>query len=190
MKTDDLADEELLRCIVNGDKEALEVLYNRYASKVFSLAKHMLRQDGVAEEVTQEIFLTLWQKASTYRENRGRPSTWLMTIAHHRIDDYLRQQRRNQNSLNQAGQEFVRETLLSQVSTEETAHRNLAYQQIQEALKTLPKEQQEVVFMAYYEGYTHSEIARKLNQPLGTVKTRLRLAMQKLKAALNPEEAV
>lgn len=186
---DGLEDEHLLVLMASGQKEALEGLYNRYAAKVFSLARYMLKEEAIAEEVTQEVFLSLWLKASTFDARQGTPKTWLMSIAHHRIIDRLRSFKRARLGTDRFAQELVTSQLLSQTHTEDEAYRNMDRDRVVKALSVLPEPQRQVIMMAYYEGFSQSEIAKKLDQPLGTVKTRMRLALQKLRAALSEEEA-
>ena len=184
MDYDTLEDGQLLPLIAGGDKAAFAALYDRYARKVFSVARHMLRDHGRAEEVTQEVFLTLWQKAGTYRPERGGVRAWIMSVSHNRVIDLLRQQRRNPPPLNESESSEVLSYLPSQVRTEEEAEKGWESDRVQAALKRLPPEQGEAIALAYYQGYSQSEIAERLGQPLGTVKTRMRLAMQKLRASL------
>lgn len=184
----DLRDDQIITLIANGEKEGLEVFYNRYASSVFSLARYMLKESTLAEEVTQDIFLNLWLKASSYSPQRGTPRAWFMSVAHHRIIDVIRARKRSAQSTNQVAHELLDLHPSRQVGTEEQAHRNLDREHIIMLLADLPEEQREVIVLAYFEGYSQSEIANKLNQPLGTVKTRVRLAMQKLCAALQHKE--
>ena len=180
---DDLRDEQLINMIAGGEKDALEVFYNRYAASVFSLARYMLRNETLAEEVTQDIFLNLWLKASTYKPERGAPRAWFMTTAHYRVIDLIRARKRAAKSTDQVAHELLDLYPSSQEGTETQAYRNLDREQIINVLATLPVEQREVIVLAYFEGYSQSEIATKLDQPLGTVKTRVRLAMQKLRLA-------
>ena len=184
----DLRDEQLITLIADGEKDVLEVFYNRHAPSVFSMARYMLRDHTLAEEVTQDIFLNLWLKASTYNPQRGTPRAWFMTIAHHRIIDTIRARKRSAQSTNQVPHELLDLHPSSLPSTEEQAQRNLSREQIITVLASLPQEQREVIILAYFEGYSQSEIASKLGHPLGTVKTRVRLAMQKLRAALKYRE--
>ena len=185
----DLRDEELITLIANGEKVALEVFYTRYSSSVYSLARYMLRDQAVAEEATQDIFLNLWLKASSYNPERGKPRAWFMSVAHHRIIDVIKARRRRAQSTDQVTHELLDLHPSRQPSTEEQAQTNLARQEIITALASLPEEQREVIVLAYFEGYSQSEIAGKLSQPLGTVKTRARLGLQKLRAALKYREA-
>ena len=178
---DDLRDEQLITLIAGGEKDALEVFYDRYSARVFSLARYMLRNESLAEEVTQDIFLNLWLKASTYKPERGAPRAWFMTTAHYRIIDLIRARKRAAQSTDQVAHELLDLYPSSQESTEDQAHRNLEREQIFNVLADLPAEQREVIVLAYFGGFSQSEIATKLGQPLGTVKTRVRLGMQKLR---------
>ena len=178
-----LRDEELLTLIARGDSYALEEVYSRYASAVFSMARYMLREPALAEEVTQEVFISVWRKAASYHPMRGAPKSWLMSVAHHRVIDQIRRRRRSPVTTSEGEDELMWQNLVSPASTEEQAHANLEREQVLESLKSLPDEQRQVVLLSYYKGYSHSEIAEKLGLPLGTVKTRLRLALQKLRAS-------
>ena len=181
---DDLRDEQLITLIAHGEKDALEVFHNRYARSVFSLARYMLKEQTLAEEATQDIFLNLWLKASSYNPQRGTPRAWFMSVAHHRIIDVIKARTRSTKSTNHVPHELLDIHPSPQTSTEDVVQQNLDREQILAALSDLPEGQREVVILAYFEGYSQSEIASKLDQPLGTVKTRIRLAMQKLRVAL------
>ena len=183
---DDLRDEQLITLIANGEKDALEAFYNRYARPVFSLARYMLRDPSLAEEATQDIFLNLWLKAASYNPERGAPKSWFMSVAHHRIVDVIKSRKRRLQSSNSAPHELLDLHPTAGDSTEDAAHRNIARDEILEVLGQLPEEQRRVLVMAYFEGYSQSEIASRLGEPLGTVKTRARLGIQKLRAAMVP----
>ena len=185
---EDLRDDQLITLIAHGETGALEAFYDRYGRSVFSLARYMLREHSLAEEATQDVFLNLWLKASSYNPQRGTPRSWFMSVAHHRIIDVIKSRDRRLRSTNQESHELLDLRPSSRPGTEVEALRNLTREQIFVALGSLPKEQREVVVLAYFEGYSQSEIAGKLRQPLGTVKTRVRLAMQKLRAALRHME--
>ena len=185
---DELRDEQLITLIAHGERDALESFYNRYARAVFSLARYMLREPTLAEEATQDVFLNLWLKASTFKPERGTPRAWFMSIAHHRIVDVIKSRNRSAKSSNQVPHEVLDLQPSSQPSTEEQAHGNLDRELVLAALAGIPEAQREVILLAYFEGYSQSEIAGILGQPLGTVKTRMRLGVQKLRAALKPAE--
>ena len=183
----ELGDHQLMYRVSMAEKEALEALYARYSSSVYSLAMYMLKQEALAEEVTQDIFLNIWTKASSYKAERGEPKSWIMSVAHHRIVDVIRSRRRTQNVTDPGAYDRLEMLPSSRISTEEEVERRIEREYILEALNTLPPEQREVIMLAYFEGYSQSEMAKILNQPLGTVKTRVRLAMKKLRAALEGE---
>lgn len=145
---------------------------------------HMLRQHALAEEATQEIFLNIWLKAGSFKPERGEPRSWIMSVAHHKIVDLIRARRRTLTVTDPADYESLELLPAKQVSTEEEVEGNLDRERIMEALSLLPNAQREVLLLAYFEGYSQSEMAKKLNQPLGTIKTRVRLAMQKLRTLL------
>jgi RNA polymerase sigma-70 factor (ECF subfamily) len=190
MDTSGLDDAALVRLIAGARPEALSELYDRYARLVFSLALHTLGDSGSAEEVTQDVFLRIWQKAESYQESVGKVSTWLSSIARNRAIDVLRKR-----SVRPEGHLIDREDpffgLASSVDgrdPEESAQLSLEIQKVHAALKSLPPEQGQALLMAYFYGYSHSQIAIKTGEPLGTVKTRIRNGMQKLRHALQEQE--
>ena len=182
-----LSDQDLLAHIVRGRKEALEVLYERYSGAVYSLAVHMLRDRGAAEEVAQDAFFNVWRRASSFRPERGKVTAWLFSIAHHRVIDEVRRRRRREQT-----QVFHDVDLINQPADETGDPVMYAMLQVKrsilkEAMEALRPEQRDVVVLAYYGGLTHTEIAHRLSQPLGTVKTRMRLALKKLREVLGPQ---
>lgn len=185
MSYQEYSDKELLASIVDKDRQALEALYDRYAGAVYSLAVRMLRDSGAAEEVTQDSFFNVWRRASSYHEQKGSATAWLFSIAHHRTIDELRKRRRDQTHL-QPGVDLTNKPSDGGDDPVEFAAHQLYKGHLQGALETLRPEQREVVLLAYFGGLTHSEIADRLNQPLGTVKTRMRLGLKKLRDVLGP----
>ncbi len=181
---EELDDHHLIYRVASAEKDALETLYSRYSSSVFSLAMFMLKQEALAEEVTQDIFLNIWTKASSYKADRGEPRAWIMSVAHHRIVDVIRSRRRTQNITDPGAYEKLELLPSSHISTEDEVERRIERDYIRKALDTLPPEQKQVILLAYFQGYSQSEMAKILDQPLGTVKTRVRLAMKKLRAVL------
>ena len=133
--TKTLDSEDLLGLVVIGRTEALEEIYDRYSHPVYSLVLGLLREPAIAEEVTQEVFLRVWMRSSSFKPLSGKAKTWILSIAHHRAIDRLRQQR-------------------------------------------------QVLVLGYFRGFTQAEISKGLNVPLGTVKTRMRLGIQKLRQSL------
>ena len=177
-------DHQLMHQVTLEDKSALEAIYARYGSSVYSLAMYMLKQEALAEEATQDIFLNIWLKASSYKTDRGEPRAWIMSVAHHKIVDVIRARRRTLTATDLDGYETLELLPSAQISTEEEVERKIERERILKAVATLPPPQRQVIMMAYFEGYTQSEMAKILKQPLGTVKTRVRLAMQKLRLVL------
>jgi len=180
-------DAILLQYIARAQSDALSVLYDRYRHLVFSLAYNAVGDIATAEDITLDVFAQVWQKSATYRADRAKVSTWLTSITRNRAIDELRWRgsRAEQSSVAWAdlppsaeptvsGAEIVAESLMQQ-------------QQVREAVAQLPDEQREVLGLAYFRGLSHREIAEALDQPLGTVKTRIRLAMEKLRQRLVDE---
>ncbi len=180
----EVEDHQLIRRTALGDKESLEELYARYSTQVYSLARYMLRHEALAEEATQEVFLNIWLKAATYNSDRGEPRAWVMSVAHHKIVDIIRARRRSVATSEPQDYDMLALIPSGQRATDEEAVLNVDRVRVRAALDRLPQAQREVIELAYYQGYSQSEIAEKLVQPLGTVKTRVRLAMQKLRLDL------
>ena len=182
----ELEDVDLLALIVKEEKKALEALYARYSTAVYSLSVQMLRDSEAAEEVTQDAFFNVWRRASSYKSGRGNVSSWLFSIAHHRAIDEIRKRKRHRQM--QVPGVVDIENQPSDDTTDPVRYTTVQFQrgEIEEALVNLGTDQRNVVVLAYYGGLTHSEIAAKLEQPLGTVKTRMRLALKKLREVMAP----
>ena len=187
MNYEDLDDGQLLTSIASNKREALEALYNRYSGPVYSLAMHLLRDQGAAEEVTQDTFFNVWRRGGSYKSDRGSVTAWLFSIAHHRTIDELRKRRREQGRV-QYGVDLTNRPSESRAG-DPAEYTKAQYEggQLKNALTKLRPEQREVVVLAYFGGFTHTEIAKHLEQPLGTVKTRMRLAMKRLRDVLGPQ---
>ena len=181
-------DRQLLQRIVDKDRDALDILYGRYATPVYSLALHMLKQPPLAEEVTQDVFLNIWLKAVSFNAERGQPRSWIMSVAHHRVIDVVRSRRRTTMMTDPEGYETLERIPSGGASVESQVQQNLDRERIMRALATLPEAQREVILLAYFEGFSQSEMAERLELPLGTIKTRVRLAMQKLRAVLQEND--
>jgi RNA polymerase sigma-70 factor (ECF subfamily) len=184
---DALSDEELISLVVEKSREALEILYNRYSGAVYSLAMHMLRDVGAAEEVTQDSFFNVWRRGASYRSDRGKVTSWLFSIAHHRVIDELRRRRRREQLQVAKDVDTIQKADEKSPDPTKYATQQMQKTKIAEALTELRPEQRDVVVLAYYGGLTHSEIAKKLEQPLGTVKTRMRLALKKLREVMGSQ---
>ncbi len=180
-----MSDEDLIAAIAGGSRPALEALYDRYSGAVYSIAVQILRDPGAAEEAVQDTFFNVWRRASSYAPAKGKVTAWLFSIGHHRVIDEVRKRKRREQPL--TGREV--DILNQPDSGHNDPLKHVALQvvrdEIRKAMSALRPEQREVVVLAYYGGMTHSEIASKLQQPLGTVKTRMRLAMKKLRNVLS-----
>ena len=185
---DEPDDRYLLQRIVDKDKSALDLLYSRYVTSVYSMALHMLKQPPLAEEVTQDVFLNIWLKAASFNSERGQPRSWIMSVAHHRVVDVIRSRRRTSSMTDPEGYETLERLPSAGASVESQVEQNLDRERIGRALATLPDNQREVIILAYFEGYSQSEMAERLSLPLGTIKTRVRLAMRKLRSALQEDD--
>ena len=179
-----LDDHQLMQLITQMDKDALEALYTRYQTPVYSLAIFMLKQPALAEEVTQDIFLNIWLKASSFNAERGQPRGWIMSVAHHKMIDLIRSRKRTIVNTDPADYETLDLLPDGGVPTETQVQQSLERERIMRALETIPENQREVIMLAYFGGLSQSEMAEKLDQPLGTIKTRVRLAIQKLRTVL------
>ena len=180
-------DEKLIGLIAQAHELALAQLYERYHRLVFSLALAIVNDHETAEEITLDVFMRVWQKADTYRVEQAKVSTWLTHIARNHAIDVLRRRaaRIDQSAIH--WEDGIQNIESSQPAPQESAELSSRREHIQTALNQLPPEQKQVLLLAYFGGYTQSQIAELLAQPLGTIKTRLRLAMQKLRQVLHQE---
>ena len=178
------ADEHLIQAVAAGDEAALGVLYDRYAKAVFSLAARITHDQGTAEEITQEVFLRLWRNAATYSAARGRFGSWLLSVTHHLAVDQLRRRQARPQAVASIDDLVVQGLPDRRTDVEEETWLAERREIIQQALRQLPAAQREVIELAYFGGLTHVEIASRLGDPLGTVKTRMRLGVQKLREVL------
>ena len=179
-----LDDSTLISLISGSDENALGELYDRYAKLVFSLALNSTSDPKIAEEITQDVFFRIWQKAATYRAERAKVTTWLVTMARNRTIDALRRRavRPEQHSVPWVDVPSTNTT--SANDPEYLASLSLLQDSVRAAVAQLPPKQQEALSMAFFQGLSHQEIADSLGEPLGTIKTRIRLAMQKLRTIL------
>lgn len=175
-----IADNDLLQAVSRGDESALAALYDRYRLILFSLILRILHDRHEAEDVLQEAFLQVWRRARDFDESRGRAFTWLVTIARSRALDRLRasgSRARIATEAEAAPRESTGDAAADAVKSEQG-------EIVRQALAELPEEQRRALFMAYFEGLTQSEIAARLGDPLGTVKTRMRSGLMKLRELL------
>jgi len=170
-------DALLMRRVAEGDRKAFLALYDRYAARVHGLALRVLGDTMTAEEVTQDAFLRLWTRAGTYNPDRGRLSSWLLTITRRLAIDHFRLEGRRPPAWNPSDPENALERIPDPVSQSEESR----WGSMKFALINLPQEQRSVIELAFYHGMSHSQIAEYQSTPLGTVKTRIRLGMEKLR---------
>lgn len=178
-----LSDVELLHAVARGDEGALARLYDHYRLILFGLLARILNSREEAEDVLQEVFLQVWRRAADFDEQRGRPFTWLVTLARSRAIDRLRALGARQRLADSAAQEVSPEASDAVADTLHAEQKEI----VARALAGLPEEQRRTLRLAYFEGLTQSEIAAKLDTPLGTVKTRMRSGMMKLRELLGEQ---
>jgi RNA polymerase sigma-70 factor (ECF subfamily) len=176
-----VSQEDLLARVARGDQSAFADLYDLLAPRALGLVTRVLRDRAQAEEVTQEVFLEVWQTAPRYDAGRGSAMTWVLTMAHRRAIDRIRS---SQASRDRDAREGVRDYRPEIDSVAETVETTMEHERVTKAMARLTELQRQAVSLAYYGGYTHSEVAALLNIPLGTVKTRLRDGMIRLRDEL------
>lgn len=170
-------DIALLSQIAEHSQPAMLALYQRYGSLVYSLALQTLRRPGLAEEVTQDVFLKLWQHPERWNPALGQLSSWLLTITRNAAIDRLRREARHHNTDDWHALDATEASTVAALDLAAWSDGQL----LRELLQRLPSDQRELIELAFYRGYTHSELAEGLGIPLGTVKTRLRAGMQRLR---------
>jgi RNA polymerase sigma-70 factor (ECF subfamily) len=173
-----LSDEALVALVASSDHTALAELYDRYGRAAYNLAHRVLRDATLAEDAVQEAFLGVWRDAGRFLPERSKASTWILTIVHRRaVDVVRREERRRSEPLDEAFEP-------SGESTEETAWLRLERRRVQDALRKLPDAQREALELAYYGGLTQSELAERLDQPLGTIKSRMFAGLARMRELL------
>jgi RNA polymerase sigma-70 factor, ECF subfamily len=174
-----------MQLIGNGDPRAFELLYDRHGGAAFSLAYRMVGNRVAAEDISQEAFLSIWRSRLRYRPERGSVRTWVLGIVHHRAIDALR--RNVVHDRRRAGMEGIEERFEAPERTDVEAARREEATSVRGALEALPDEQCKVIELAYFGGFSHSQIAEMLEMPVGTVKGRMRLGLEKLRRHLVSE---
>lgn len=178
-------DEALLARVAGGDSRALELLYDRYARIVYGVALRMLGVAELAEDVVQETFWRVWRRSSTFQAGRGHVSSWIFGIAHNLSIDELRRQRSRPNQVyDEDDRPVLRDMEDPRLDVAGAALEQERHRFVRAAMEQIPGEQREVLELAYFGGLSQSEIAARLHSPIGTVKTRVRLGLQKLRDIL------
>lgn len=177
-----LSDEALVALLARGDDQALALLYDRYGTIAYTLARQVVRDAALAEDVVQEAFLTLWRTAATYRPELAPPRAYLLMLVHRRaVDIVRREQRRRVDALEP-------EQTADDPAATDDMWAALERGRVRDAVAALPDEQRELILLTYFEGFTQTELASRLGLPLGTVKSRMFTAMQRLRALLDEEQ--
>jgi RNA polymerase sigma-70 factor (ECF subfamily) len=182
-----VSDAELILLVTQGDQYALEALYERYARAVYSFSLRIVGDAQVAEEILQEVFVRAWQQGGSFQSARGSLITWLLSITHNlSIDEVRRRKRRPQKAESEEPESILAGLPDEGPNVEEEVWLSSLRVSIQDALQQLPAAQREAIELAYFQGLTQREIADTLGEPLGTIKTRMRLGMLKLREQLGP----
>jgi RNA polymerase sigma factor (sigma-70 family) len=175
-----LSDEALVALAARSEQSALAELYDRFGRPAYGLALRILRDEVLAEDAVQEAFLALWRTAPRFVPERGKASTWILTLVHRRAVDLVRrEERRRADVLDPAS-----EAGDGAPAVDEEAWLRLQRERVQGALRQLPDQQREAIELAYYGGFTQSELAERLGQPLGTIKSRMFLGLGRLRELL------
>jgi RNA polymerase sigma-70 factor, ECF subfamily len=177
-----LADEEVMQLVQGGSPRAFELLYDRHGGAAFSLAYRMVGNRVTAEDITQEAFLSIWRSRLRYDQARGSVRTWVLGIVHNRTIDALRRGAVHERKREQF--EGVEERHEAPERTDVEAARREEARSVRSALDTLPPEQRRTIELAYFGGFSHSQIAELLDEPIGTIKGRMRLGLEKLRHQL------
>jgi RNA polymerase sigma-70 factor (ECF subfamily) len=180
-----LADEELMQLVGRGEARAFETVYDRHGGVAFSLAYRMVGNRPAAEDVVQEAFLSIWRSRLRYAPERGSVRSWVLGIVHHRAIDALR--RNLVHDRRRSSAEGIEERHEAPERTDVEVARRDEARTVRAALDTLPGDQNQVIELAYFGGFTHSQIAEMLEMPIGTVKGRMRLGLEKLRRQLSAE---
>jgi RNA polymerase sigma-70 factor (ECF subfamily) len=176
-----LDDAALIVLIARSNSGALSLLYDRYGRMVFSVAYHVVGDSETAEEITQDVFVRVWEGAVSYRPELAKVSSWMISITRYRAIDELRRRSVRPEKNQVPWLEETEDGIPLMDGAESVAETNLQLHSVRNAIAALPSDQRKVLSMAFFNGYSHSEISERLGEPLGTVKSRIRLAMQKLR---------
>ena len=177
-----LADEEVMQLVQDGSPQAFELLYDRHGGAAFSLAYRMVGNRNTAEDVTQEAFLSIWRSRMRYDQTRGSVRTWVLGIVHNRTIDALR--RNVVHDRRRETMDGVEERYEARERTDVEAARREESRTVRSALDTLPDDQRRTIELAYFGGFSHSQIAELLDEPVGTIKGRMRLGLDKMRRQL------
>lgn len=181
-----LEEIELLRRIGAGDRQSFEQFYDRFSRILYSIAYRLLRNEQAAEDVLQEVFVQIWRKAPLYDPERGKPLTWAVTLTRHRAIDLIRSTERRSQRHEEARKETQAEEKFDAHDSFLAAAASENYASVRAALQKLSSDQREAIELAFFASLTQAEIAERLNQPLGTIKARIRRGLIKLRGLVGP----
>jgi RNA polymerase sigma factor (sigma-70 family) len=182
----DPADEQLVRRVVEGDRTALGDVYDRFGRPAFSLARRICADDGIAEDVVQEVFLAFWKDPGRFDPARGAFGTWLLTLVHHKSVDAVRRESTIRRRTVPAAEDGEEWSARPGPGADQAALGSVVAGQVRDALGRLPAEQRQALALAYYGGYTQREVAALTGVPLGTVKSRMFTGLSRLRNVLGP----
>jgi RNA polymerase sigma factor (sigma-70 family) len=177
-----LSDEALVALVARSDETALAELYDRFGRVAYGLARRILRDDSLAEDAVQEAFLAAWRSAPRFVPERAKASTWLLTLVHRRAVDLVRREERRR------AESLAEDVESAGGATDEAVWLRFERERVQDALKRLPDQQREALELAYYGGFTQSELADRLGQPVGTIKSRMFTGLSRLRDLLAEPE--
>jgi RNA polymerase sigma-70 factor (ECF subfamily) len=177
-----LSDEALVALVERGQDSALGELYDRFGGPAYALAVRIVRDEALAEDAVQDAFLTVWRTAARFVPERGRASAWIMTLVHRRAVDLVRREEHRRAEPLEAAPEPQEQ------AAEDVASLRLERERVREALRLLPDQQREILELAYYGGFTQSELADRLGQPIGTIKSRMFAGLSRLRDLLADAE--
>jgi RNA polymerase sigma-70 factor, ECF subfamily len=178
----DLADEEVMQLVQRGDPQAFELLYDRHGGAAYSLAYRIVGKQAAAEDVVQEALLSIWRSRRRYDATRGSVRTWILGIVHNRAIDGLR--RSSVHDRRRETLDIVEERFEASERTDVEVARREEARSVRGALETLPTEQRQTIELAYFGGFTQNQIAELMDEPVGTVKGRMRLGLEKMRREL------
>ncbi|WP_233159640.1 RNA polymerase sigma factor [Pseudonocardia sp. MH-G8] len=179
-------EEQLVRAVAEGDQDALGALYDRYGRPAFSLARRICADDGIAEDVVQEVFLVFWRNPTRFDPARGSFGTWLLTLVHHKSVDAVRKESTIRRRTVPAAEDGEEWSAPPGPGADQAALGAVVAGHVRDALGGLPAEQRQAIALAYYAGYTQREVAALTGVPLGTVKSRMFTGLQRLRNVLGP----
>jgi len=178
-------DRQLMQRVAAREQDALKTLYEQYSGPIYNMAYQVTRQQQAAEDVTQDVFFQIWRWPERWNPDKGRFISWVLTVTRYTAIDHVRREQR-QPTLEPPSDEVMQPSVNGQHDAYAEADRN---REIRRHLKALPQEQRTVIMLAFFRGMTHDEIAKHLKLPVGTVKSRIRLGMKKLREAMLPSSS-